>query len=143
LAAAPGVAPDPEALARLQALGYASGRTAAGEPRADPKDRRELAARVAAVTSGELQGFALENALRDIVRQEPGNPQANLRLGYVLMNSGRCRDAMPRFTAAIDGHLPGTDAYLGLAGCQLDAKQPAAARQTLNAALALEPGNAV
>jgi hypothetical protein len=143
LPAATGAAADPEARARLQALGYVSGRAAAGESRADPKDRREVAARIAEVTSGELQGNALERALRDILRQEPGNPQANLRLGYVLMNAGRCRDAMPRFTAAIDGHLPGADAHLGLAGCQIEARQPAAARQTLNAALALEPGNPV
>ncbi|MCA1560723.1 MAG: sulfatase [Acidobacteria bacterium] len=39
---------DPDTAARLQALGYVSGstRTASG-PRADPKDRRELAARIA------------------------------------------------------------------------------------------------
>jgi choline-sulfatase len=143
LAAATGAAADPEARARLQALGYASGRAGAGESRADPKDRRELAARIAAVTSGELQGNALEDALRGILRQEPRNPQANLRLGYVLMNAGRCRDAMPHFAAAIDEHVPGADAHLGLAGCQIEAKQPAAARQTLTAALALEPGNPV
>jgi tetratricopeptide (TPR) repeat protein len=143
LAIATEAAADPEARARLQALGYASGRAEPRGPRADPKDRRELAARIAEVTSGELLGNALEAALRDILRQEPGNPQANLRLGYVLMNGGRCRDAMPHFAAAIDGHLPGADAHLGLAGCQIDAKQFAAARQTLTAALALEPGNPV
>jgi arylsulfatase A-like enzyme/Tfp pilus assembly protein PilF len=134
---------DADARARLQALGYASGREAGSGPRADPKDRRELAARIAEATSGELQGDALERALRDIVRLDPGNPQANLRLGYVLMNSARCREAIPHFTAAIEARVPGADAQLGLAGCQLAAKQTEAARRTLTAARAADPDNPV
>ena len=59
---------DQEARARLQALGYASGRGDGGGARPDPKDRRELAAQIARVTSGELTGAALERALRDILR---------------------------------------------------------------------------
>ncbi len=135
-------ATDPEAKARLQALGYVSGRQDAGG-RADPKDRRELAARIAEVTSEELQGPALERGLRDILRLDPRNPQANLRLGYVLMNSGRCGEAMPHFTAAIDGHVPGADAHLGRAGCEVAARQTDAARRTLTAALAIDPDNPV
>ncbi len=111
--------------------------------RADPKDRRELAARIAEVTSEELQGPALERGLRDILRLDPRNPQANLRLGYVLMNSGRCGEAMPHFTAAIDGHVPGADAHLGRAGCEVAARQTDAARRTLTAALAIDPDNPV
>jgi tetratricopeptide (TPR) repeat protein len=136
---------DPGARARLRALGYVSGRalTPADGPRADPKDRRQLAARIAEATSGELQGADLDRALRDILNLDPGNPQANLRLGYALMNAGRCREAIPRFTAAIDAHIPGADAHLGLAGCQIEAKQAAAAQRTLTEALAVEPGNPV
>jgi arylsulfatase A-like enzyme/cytochrome c-type biogenesis protein CcmH/NrfG len=133
---------DPDAKARLQALGYVSGRQDAGG-RADPKDRRELAARIAEVTSDELQGAALERGLRDILRLDPRNPQANLRLGYVLMNSGRCGEAIPRFTAAIDGHVPGADAHLGRAGCEIAARQTDAARRTLTAALTIDPDNPV
>ena len=138
-----GASADPETRARLQALGYLSGRPTAGRDRPDPKDRRDLAAKMADVTSGELQGAALERALRDILRLDPGNPQANVRLGYVLMNGGRCRDAIARFTAAIDAHLPGTDALLGRAGCEIALKNPTAARATLTRALEVEPDNAV
>jgi tetratricopeptide (TPR) repeat protein len=140
-----GAAVDPDARARLRALGYVSGRalTSANGPRADPKDRRQLAARIAEATSGELQGADLDRALRDILTLDPGNPQANLRLGYELMNAGRCREAVPRFAAAIDARIPGADAHLGLAGCQIEAKQTAAAQRTLTAALAQEPGNPV
>jgi choline-sulfatase len=132
-----------EVRARLQALGYLSGGSTAPGPRPDPKDRRELAARMAEVASGELQGAALERALRGILRLDPANPQANVRLGYVLMNGGRCRDAIARFTAALDAHLPGTDALLGRAGCEIALKQPDAARVTLAQAVLIEPDNPV
>jgi len=134
---------DNEALARLQALGYASGRAMGAGKRADPKDRRELAARMADVTSGELRGPALERALREILRADPTNPQANVRLGYVLLDARRCADAARHFTLAIDARLPGADAYLGQAACELAENHIAAARQALVAAASVEPDNPV
>jgi arylsulfatase A-like enzyme/thioredoxin-like negative regulator of GroEL len=141
--ASTGNAPDRETLARLQALGYAAGRPGPPGDRPDPKDRRDLAARIARVASGELHGAALERALRDIVRADPGNPQANVRLGYVLLNSGRCADAIPRFTIAITAHLPSADAHLGRAACEAAAKNVAAAERTLTGAQQVEPDNPV
>jgi choline-sulfatase len=138
-----GPAPDRETLARLQALGYVSGRPGNGGDRPDPKDRRELAADLARIASGELQGDALEQALGSVLRADPKNPQANVRLGYVLQGSGRCREAVPLFTAAIDAHLPSADAHLGRAACELAAKNVAAAERTLAAAQAVEPDNPV
>jgi len=134
---------DGDARARLQALGYVGARAAGGAVRADPKDRREIAARIAEVTSGELQGPLLERALRDLVRDDPGNPQANLRLGYVLGESNRCAEAIKRFDIAIAGGVPGADGYLGRAGCEVQAHETAAARRSLTRALAAEPGNPV
>ena len=121
----------------------APSRTAIAGARADPKDRRELAARIAAVASGELRGAELERALLEILRADPTNPQANVRLGYVLLDSGRCADAARHFTRAIDAHLPTADAYLGRAACELAANHIALARQALVAAEAIEPGNPV
>ncbi len=134
---------DPETLARLQALGYVSGGREDAHARPDPKDRRELAARVAEVASGELQGAALERALRDILRQDPGNPQACVRLGYVLVAQDRCADAIPLFTRAIQHHFPTADAHLGLAGCQVAARNTAGAARTLQQAEQVEPDNPV
>jgi arylsulfatase A-like enzyme len=134
---------DRETRARLQALGYASGRPESSAARPDPKDRREVAARFAHVASGELHGVALERTLREILRTEPGNPQANLRLGYVFLESGRCHDAIPRFTAAIAAHLPSVDAHLGRAACETAAKNVAAAERTLGDAQHIEPDNPV
>jgi arylsulfatase A-like enzyme/Flp pilus assembly protein TadD len=135
--------PDRETLARLQALGYLGGRPGERGNRPDPKDRRELAAELARITSGEVHGDALERALRSVLRADPKNPQANLRLGYVLLESGRCAQAVPLFSAAIDAHLPTADAYLGRANCELTAKNPAAAERTLTAAQAIDPDNPV
>lgn len=133
---------EPEAASRLRALGYASGnaRGIAGR-RADPKDRRELAARIARVASGELRGTELEQALRQILIDDPGNPQANLRLGYVLLESDRCPQATRHFRAAIDAGLPGAEAHLGLAGCEVRARRFAEAARALAEAVRIEPDN--
>jgi choline-sulfatase len=138
-----GPALDADALARLQALGYTSGRRSPASVPPDPKDRREEAARLAQITSGELQGARLEQALREILRTDPGNPQANVRLAYALVERNRCADAIPHFTRAITHKLPTADAHLGLAGCQVAAKNLRAAQRTLRAAESVEPDNPI
>ncbi len=135
---------DPEARARLQALGYVSGsKPASGTARPDPKDRRELAALIAQVTSGELEGIALETALRRILTKDPRNPQAHLRLGYALLDTRRYGEALPHFRAAIAEHLPSADAHLGLAACDAAARRFDAAAATLREAERVEPDNPV
>jgi tetratricopeptide (TPR) repeat protein len=135
---------DREVAARLQALGYiGSGPGQGGTARVDPKDRKALAARISRILSGELHGPDLERALRDVLADDPRNPQANLRLGYVLLESGRCREATQRFRAAIDAQLPSADAHLGLAGCLVTQRQFTEAAETLRAAERVEPGNPV
>ena len=133
---------DREANARLQALGYVSGRPTPGA-RPDPKDRRDVAARIAQVTSGELHGPALERLLREILADEPGNPLANLRLGYVLVETGRCPAAEPHFRQAIAGKYPSADAHLGLAGCQAAKRDVKGAVTTLREAETVEPASPV
>jgi choline-sulfatase len=134
---------DREARSRLMALGYASGSNAPSASRADPKDRKELAAQLSRVISGELHGAALENALRDILRLDPGNPQAHLRLGYLVQASSRCGEATKHFEKAIESRLPTADAHLGLAACQAAARQFDQAIATLRGADRVEPDNPV
>jgi arylsulfatase A-like enzyme/Tfp pilus assembly protein PilF len=135
---------DANTLRRLQSLGYASGAgpsTSSSPP--DPKDRRELAARIAQVTSGELSGDALEKTLRGIIKDDPRNPQAHLRLGYILADSRRCREAEPHFKAAIAGNAPTADAHLGLAGCYAAERAFDRAEAVLRDGIAREPDNPV
>ena len=133
-----------EAAERLRALGYSSGisnQQSAISNRPDPKDRRELAARIAQVTSGELSGGALVAALEGIVREDPGNGQAHLRLGYARMQSGDCTRAEAEFHAAAAAGLPSADVFLGLATCLGRRNDLAGAERALGEARRLEPGN--
>ena len=135
---------DRESAGRLQALGYVSGGPAGRDGvRPDPKDRRELAARLAQVTSGELQGAELESALRAIIKDDPGNPQAHLRLGYVFADSNRCRAAESHFEKAIAGRAPTADAHLGLARCLAERRAFDRAVEVLREGAKVEPANPV
>jgi choline-sulfatase len=135
-------AANPQAAERLRALGYAGSRPVdPGSGHPDPKDRRELAARIAQVTSGELTGDALVAALEGIVRDDPGNAQAHLRLGYARLQAGDCPRAEPEFRAAAT--LPSADAFLGLASCLGARRDLAGAERALAEARRRDPDNPV
>ena len=142
---APSASGDAEATRRLRSLGYLGGGTTAGPDsnRADPKDRIELASRLATVMSGEVTGDALIATLDAILRDDPANPQAHLRLGFAHLAAGRCARAEPHLRHALDSTIPSADAGLGLAQCRAAAGDPAGASRALNRALAIEPGNPV
>jgi choline-sulfatase len=129
---------------RLRALGYAMGsRLDTEHGGVDPKDRLDVAARIAQVTSGELSGPALRTALEEILAVDAANGQAHLRLGYVLLQSGDCPRAEHEFATAINGGLPTADAHLGLATCLGRRNDLAGAERTLNEARKREPDNPV
>jgi arylsulfatase A-like enzyme/Tfp pilus assembly protein PilF len=138
-------AADPQAAERLRALGYSSQSAISNQQsamsRPDPKDRRELAARIALVTSGELTGAALVSALEGIVRDDPRNGQAHLRLGYARLQAGDCAHAESEFHAAATAGLPSADIYLGLATCLGRRNDLAGAERALSDARRLEPDN--
>ena len=134
-----------EAAERLRALGYSCGshrRSAICDQQAPGSEgRRELAARIAQVTSGELTGAALVAALEGIVREDPGNGQAHLRLGYARLQAGDCARAEPEFHAAAAAGLPSADVFLGLATCLGRRRDLAGAERALGEARRLEPDN--
>jgi Flp pilus assembly protein TadD len=134
---------DPEAERRLRALGYVGGAGLQTGPRPDPKDRRELAARLARVASGELEGVALRRELEAILKEDESNPQAHMRLGFVLAEAGGCRDAEPHFRRAMALHIPSADPYLGLAGCQAARGDRKGAIETLETSQSVERDNPV
>jgi choline-sulfatase len=137
-----------DAADRVRALGYSSGSAISSQQsairngsRPDPKDRRELAARIAQVTSGELAGSALLTALEGIVRDDPRNGQAQLRLGYARLAAGDCAHAEPAFHAAAAAGLPSADVHLGLATCLGQRGDLAGAERALAEARRIEPDN--
>ncbi|MCX6545291.1 MAG: sulfatase-like hydrolase/transferase [Acidobacteria bacterium] len=134
-----------DARSRLNALGYTSGTPTVGPGglRPDPKDKRTLAARLALAMSGEVTGTALRDALVAVLTEDPGNALAHTRLGYVLVEEGRVREAEPHFRAALTSGVPTADAYLGLALCLVATNRRTAALQPLEDALRVEPGNPV
>jgi choline-sulfatase len=133
-----------DAAERLRALGYSSSTHNSQSPmnnRPDPKDRRDAAARIAQVTSGELSGPALLAALEGIVRDDPRNGQAQLRLGYARLAAGDCARAEPAFHAAAAAGLPTADVHLGLATCLGQRGDLAGAERALAEARRIEPDN--
>ena len=83
--------------------GVAARRRASARP--DPKDRIAVASRLATVTSGEVRGDELVATLEAVLRDDPANPQAHLRLGFAEIERGRCAQAEPHLRAALDaGH---------------------------------------
>jgi len=146
LPAAPaGQQPDSEARSRLGSLGYVSASSSGARTadRPDPKDRRELAARVAQVAAGELQGAPLRTTLEAIIAEDPRNGQAQMRMGYALIDSGDLRRAESHFRAALAAAMPTADAHLGLALCLASTGRREEAVRVLMDARRIEPGNAV
>jgi arylsulfatase A-like enzyme/cytochrome c-type biogenesis protein CcmH/NrfG len=136
---------DASGFERLRALGYSmpSGQGNPSAPRVDPKDRREVAARIAQVVAGELSGKALERALEGIVEADPTNGQAHLRLGYAQLANDDCAHAEREFAIAASSGIPGVDAHLGLATCLGRRNDLAAAGRALEEARRREPDNPV
>jgi choline-sulfatase len=142
----PRPAADAEATRRLRTLGYVSGGGGtrdAGSGRPDPKDRIEVASRLAMVMAGEVAAAELIPTLEAILRDDPGNPQAHLRLGFAELAAGRCARAEPHLRRALEARIPSADAGLGIGQCRSAAGDHAGASRALEAALALEPGNPV
>ena len=140
----PASAMDAESRRRLGALGYvASSPAAASGIRPDPKDRRELASRMARVAAGELEGEASRATLETIVSEDPRNGQAQMRLGYSLLERGDLRAAETHFRAALAASMPTADVHLGLALCLTSTGRASEAAAALMEARRLEPGNPV
>jgi choline-sulfatase len=138
--------PDRETAARLGSLGYVSlqHRTNADTSALpDPKDRKAIAARLAEVTSGEVSKERLVPVLEALLRDDPGNPHAELRLGVALTDRGDCEAADGHLRAAIRSGLPTADPFISLAFCHRQRGATDAASRALVEADRLEPGNPV
>jgi Flp pilus assembly protein TadD len=133
----------PEVAERLAALGYAAAtrNDAAAGPRLDPRDglpaMRELEAASRLVAQGQLT--AAEAALRALLVRSPGLVEARVRLGEVLMETGRPDEAADVFTVAAAS--PGTsgDVWVSLGEARLRQGRLEEARAAARAGTADSP----
>ena len=106
--------PDAVAAERLRSLGYVQGPGGRGSG-ADPKDRLEVARRIARATGPFRDPEEVVTVYRDIARLDPQNPLVNLRLADALLRSGRPADAIPVFRRVVAGGPLSADPFVGLA----------------------------
>ncbi len=132
---------DVEAAERLRSLGYVQGPGGAGSG-ADPKDRTEVARRIAAAT-GPFRGPEDVVAIyRELAALDPGNPLVDFRLADALLRAGRPREAIPVFRRVTGAGARTADPFVGLATAYAQADQLDEARAALEQALRVDPASA-
>ena len=137
----PAAAADPEALKRLQALGYRGGSVGGAER--DPKD---LVWVVAAMDRGERlereeKGGEAEALYRKILDANPENYSVLVKLGTLLQRTGRLEEARKRFLAARDLNPAYVHAHYNLASMALAEGDPVAAEAGFRRVVELDPGH--
>jgi arylsulfatase A-like enzyme len=135
-----GARADPEAVERLRSLGYVMGPGGRGSG-ADPKDRLEVARRIAQAAGPFADLEDAVRAYRELARLDPANPLVNLRLADALLRAGRPREAVPFFQKVVAGGPRTADAHVGLATAWAAFDRLGDARRVLEEARQLDPAN--
>jgi choline-sulfatase len=131
---------DPETAERLRALGYVQA-PAAGGTGADPKDKVEVASRIAAAAGPFASQSEVIAAYRAIVALDPAVPVVNFRLADALLRAGRTRESIPYFERVIAAGPRSADSFVGLATALAQLGRLDAAENTLQAALEVDPAS--
>jgi arylsulfatase A-like enzyme len=131
---------EPDAAERLRALGYVQGPQGAGSG-ADPKDKVEVARRIAAAAGPFPNEAAAAAAYRDLARIDPENPLVNLRLADALLRSGRSAEAIGLFRKVVATRPRSPDPYVGLATALAQGGHLDEAETALHQALEVAPGH--
>jgi Flp pilus assembly protein TadD len=131
---------DTEAAEKLRALGYVQGPGGKGSG-ADPKDKIDVALRIARATGPFASQDEAARVYRDIAARDPENPLVNLRLADALLRAGHPREAIAPFRRIVDGEPRTVDAHVGLATAYLQLGRSDDARRVLEAALHIDPAS--
>ncbi len=108
--------PSPEELERLRSLGYvAAVRQKIRWDAADPKDRVEVARRIAELTMKPMSPGEREKVYREVVQLDPANPLLLLRYAEVLLGNKNYPEAEKMFQKTIEVGYPSAAPFNGLA----------------------------
>jgi tetratricopeptide (TPR) repeat protein len=132
---------DTGAAERLRALGYGQGPGGKGSG-ADPKDKRELARRIASATGPFRTHAEAAVAYRELVALDPENPLLNFRLGDALLRAGRAAESLAFFRRVIAGGPRTAEAHVGLATALAALGRLGEAKAALEGGLALDSASA-
>lgn len=133
-------APGAEAAERLRALGYAQGPGGRGSG-ADPKDRVDVALKIARATGPFADFRQAARTYREIALLDPENPLVNFRLADALLRAGRPQDALGYYRKVLAAEPRTADPYVGLATAYAELGRLDESRRVLEEALGVEPAN--
>lgn len=107
---------SPEEREQMESIGYlSSGRMKPRSDAPDPKDRVDVARRIAELTASPMSPADKAKAYADIVSREPGNPLLMLRYAEILLKLQKYSEAEVLFQKVMALEYPATDLYNGLA----------------------------
>jgi len=132
--------PDAESTERLRALGYVQGPGGKGSG-ADPKDRVEVARRIAEA-AGPFKDWAdAIRSYRALVAADPENPLLNMRLADALLRSGQPEPSLAFFARVVGAGPITVDPYVGYATALAQLNRLKDARRVLEQGLLVDPSS--
>lgn len=131
-----GYKPSTEELERLRSLGYVAGAPQKiSWDRPDPKDKLQVARRIAELTMQPMTLPDRAKAYAEIVQLDPSNPLLLVRFGEVLLQLKDYGDAEHAFQSAIQLGYPSAAPYNGLAAALYYEERTADAEAVLQKAV--------
>ena len=131
---------DPETAERLRSLGYVQG-IGEGGTGADPKDKVQVALRIARAAGPFRDHAAAAAAYREIAALDPDVPVVNFRLADALLRSGRAAESIPYYRKVIASSPRTADPFVGLATAYAGLGRMDDAARVLAEALRVDPAS--
>jgi arylsulfatase A-like enzyme len=133
-------APDAESTERLRSLGYVQGPGGEGSG-ADPKDRVEVARKIASATGPFKDWADAIRSYRALTALDPRNPLLNLRLADALLRSGQPEASLAFFARVVKAGPVTADPYVGYATALAQLDRLKEARRVLEQGLLVDPAS--
>lgn len=133
-------AADAESTERLRSLGYVQGPGGKGSG-ADPKDRVEVARKIASATGPFKDWADAIRSYRELVSLDPENPLLNMRLADALLRSGQPEPSLAFFARVVKAGPMTADPHVGYATALARLNRLQDARRVLEQGLLVDPSS--